>query len=122
MKKPHNAVKGEFAKPGETDWAVLCSVMQTPRLFPLRNDSHYVSSILVFWNGSERTRLRSRRRKTVSSFKGSQPTRLGFPGPTGTAGKEFIMHYYRAYGGPTPPPINHEGSEARTTSMWPASS
>src|ERR1700689_3089894 len=35
-----NIIKGEFAKPGQTDWAVLCSVGQ-------------VSSILIFWNASE---------------------------------------------------------------------
>jgi hypothetical protein len=36
---PHNVIKGEFARPGQTDWAVLCSV-------------NGVSGILVFWNGS----------------------------------------------------------------------
>src|SRR5579859_6550760 len=39
-KKPHNVIKGEFAKPGQTDWAVLCSVKS-------------ISTILVFWKGSE---------------------------------------------------------------------
>ena len=39
-KKPNNVIKGEFAKPGQTDWAVLCSVKG-------------VSTILEFWNGSE---------------------------------------------------------------------
>ena len=38
--KPNNVIKGEFARPGQTDWAVLCSVKG-------------VSTILVFWNGSE---------------------------------------------------------------------
>jgi hypothetical protein len=40
-KKPNNVIKGEFARPGQTDWAVLCSVKG-------------VSTILVFWNGSEK--------------------------------------------------------------------
>src|SRR5437773_8891389 len=40
-KKRNNVIKGEFAKPGQTDWAVLCSVKG-------------VSTILVFWNGSEK--------------------------------------------------------------------
>src|SRR2546425_5507102 len=39
-KKANNVIKGEFAKPGQTDWAVLCSVKG-------------ISTILVFWNGSE---------------------------------------------------------------------
>jgi hypothetical protein len=34
-----HVIKGEFEKPGQTDWAVLCSVRR-------------VSSILIFWNGS----------------------------------------------------------------------
>ena len=39
QKKPNNIIKGEFARAGQTDWAVLCSVKG-------------VSTILVFWNGS----------------------------------------------------------------------
>ena len=39
-KKANNVIKGEFARPGQTDWAVLCSVKG-------------ISTILVFWNGSE---------------------------------------------------------------------
>jgi hypothetical protein len=35
-----NVIRGVFATPGQTDWAVLCSV-------------NGFSSILVFWNGSE---------------------------------------------------------------------
>src|SRR5205823_13273677 len=40
-KKRNNVIKGEFGKPGQMDWAVLCSVKG-------------VSTILVFWNGSEK--------------------------------------------------------------------
>ena len=38
-KKANNVIRGEFARAGQTDWAVLCSVKG-------------VSTILVFWNGS----------------------------------------------------------------------
>jgi hypothetical protein len=41
LKKPKNVIKGEFARPGQTDWAVLCSVKGVP-------------TILVFWDGSEK--------------------------------------------------------------------
>jgi len=40
-KKANNVIKSEFARPGQTDWAVLCSVKG-------------ISTILVFWNGSEK--------------------------------------------------------------------
>jgi hypothetical protein len=38
-RSPHNVITGSFAKPGQTDWAALCS----------RNSE---SSIIVFWGGS----------------------------------------------------------------------
>ena len=45
-RQPHNVIKGQFARPGQVDWAVLCSLKGR-------------SSILVFWNGSEIKRLRA---------------------------------------------------------------
>src|SRR5436309_14838260 len=53
-KKPHNVIRGNFARPGQTDWAVLCSVNQTSRLSSFWTDPQYVSSILVFCSGSEK--------------------------------------------------------------------
>jgi hypothetical protein len=44
FKTPNNVASGQFAHPGQRDWAVLCSIKGA-------------SSILVFWNGSPRTRL-----------------------------------------------------------------
>jgi hypothetical protein len=40
-KKRNNVIKGQFARPGQVDWAVLRSIKG-------------VSTILVFWNGSEK--------------------------------------------------------------------
>jgi hypothetical protein len=39
--EPHNVIRGEFAKTGQTDWAVLCS-------------KDGASTVLVFWNGRKR--------------------------------------------------------------------
>ena len=39
--RPHNIVLGEFAAPGQTDWAALCS-------------HHARSTIIVFWGGPAR--------------------------------------------------------------------
>ena len=41
VKEPHNVIRGEFAKAGQTDWAALCW-------------QNGASTILVFWNGSKR--------------------------------------------------------------------
>lgn len=84
--RPHNVIRGQFARPGQTDWAVLCSVGP-------------VSTILVFWSGSERNpaalaaipdadRLYSREIRAV--------------------GRQFILQHFQAHGGPKPPPIDHQ--------------
>ena len=39
--QPHNVISGEFARRGQTDWAVLCS-------------TNGVSELLVFWGGEHR--------------------------------------------------------------------
>ena len=95
---PHNVVKGSFARPGQTDWAVLCSL-------------HGISSILVFWNGSVKDPA------SLAAFDDS--IYVQSMGPNGTqptfsrilqiAGKEFIEGHYQAYGGLKPPPIDHQG-------------
>jgi hypothetical protein len=95
-KKPHNVIRGEFLKPGQMDWAVLCSVKG-------------VSAILVFWNGSE----------NHPGVIASMEDRIFLQGPGGDqfyysrgispVGRDFIMRHYDAYGGPKPPPIDHQG-------------
>ncbi len=95
-RKPHNVIKGEFAKPGQTDWAVLCSVRG-------------VSSILVFWNGSETNPSAIAPAEDHNYLQGITAEQFGFSRGITSVGKDFIMRHYRAYGGPTPPPVGHQG-------------
>ena len=95
-KRRHNVVEGEFARPGQTDWAVLCSVNR-------------VSSILVFFNGSEKNVHEIARTEDRNYLQGIAADRIGFSRGIRPVGKEFIMRHYRAYGGTTPPPIDHQG-------------
>ena len=90
--KKQNVIRGEFAKPGQTDWAVLCSVKGFLELY-------------VFWDGSERN--------SVMVNKTPLPERLPAPFETAIAPvhRKYIMEHYQAYGGPKPPPIDHEGIE-----------
>jgi len=53
--QPHNVIRGEFAKPGKTDWAALCS-------------KDGASTVLVFWNGRRRNPGRIARAQDVDSF------------------------------------------------------
>jgi len=94
--KPHNVIRGEFARPAQTDWAVLCSAKGT-------------SIILVFWNGSERnpaTIAPMEDRNFLQTIKSNDP---GFSRGVSPVGRDFIVRHYEAYGGPKPPPINHQG-------------
>ena len=95
-KKPHNVIHGEFAKPGQTDWVALCSINR-------------VSTILVFWNGSPKNPAMIAPMEDRNFLQGISATEIGYSRELSAAGKEFILRHYRAYGGPTPPPIDHQG-------------
>jgi hypothetical protein len=94
---PHNIVRGRFTSSGHNDWAVLCSRRQ-------------VSSILVFRNGSvasvlELARLRDRDRLQSVGPGGA----VGFSRALGVADPKFIKEHHGWYGGPKPPPLDHDG-------------
>ncbi|HEY3443637.1 MAG TPA: hypothetical protein VGK29_22960 [Paludibaculum sp.] len=95
-KKPHNVIKGQFAKPGQTDWAVLCSVKGT-------------SSILVFWNGSELNPADISSGPDIGSLQGLGGDEIGYSRAISPVERAFIMDHYHAYGGRKPPPIDHQG-------------
>lgn len=108
-KNPHNVIRGEFAKPGQTDWAVLCSVKG-------------VSSILVFWNGSEKNAAEIAPMEDRIFLQEATPPQIGFSRAINPVGKDFILRHYDAYGGPKPPPINHLGIDGafleKASEVW----
>ena len=95
---PNNVIRGEFARSGQMDWAVLCSVRG-------------VSSILVYRKGENRApaslALRADRNYFETDFQGRQI----FVRAIQPVGQDFILEHYRAYGGPKPPAIDHQGIE-----------
>jgi len=95
-KQPVNVIKGQFAKPGQTDWAVLCSVKG-------------VSTILVFWEGSDLNPAAIGAAEDLGFLQGLGGDKIGFSRQLSAVNKEFIMRHYEAYGGPKPPPIDHQG-------------
>ncbi len=84
LQRKHNAVQGEFAAPGQKDWAVLCDVKGITRL-------------LVFWKGE------GARPMEVNASETSEVRVIG------VATQQFIRDHYRAYGGPKPPALDHQG-------------
>jgi hypothetical protein len=90
-------IRGQFARSGQFDWAVLCS----------RNR---VSAILVFWNGSTKSVAEIAR----SDDKGFLQTidgdgKIGFSRAIDIVGEKYILEHYRAYGGVKPPKARHQG-------------
>ncbi len=94
----HNVIRGEFAKPGQTDWAALCSVGG-------------VSSILVFWAGSEVNPAEIERWKDadrMQSWVGGDKD-LVYSRAITAVGAGYVTEHYNAYGGVKPPPLDHLG-------------
>jgi len=93
---PHNVIKGEFAKPGQTDWAVLCSVNR-------------VSSILIYWNGSVKGVSEIEKRPDLLHLQGWGGNRIIYDRHIAPAAAGTIMKDYQGNGGPKPPPLDHLG-------------
>lgn len=95
--EPHNVVKGEFIRKGQTDWAVLCS----------RNKR---SSILIFAGGSSQrviTIAESADRTFLQTIDGAG--NIGFSRAIDAVGKDYVVKHQEEYGGPSLPPIDHQG-------------
>jgi hypothetical protein len=91
-------IRGEFAKPGQTDWAVLCSINR-------------VSSILVYWNGSETNPAELGKGEDRGLLQTVSEQRVGYSRQITAVGSQWILRYHSYHGGPTPPPIDHLGIE-----------
>jgi hypothetical protein len=96
IKGRHNVIKGEFAKPGQTDWAVLCS-------------ANRASSVLIFWNGSEMNPAKIEMQDDADRLQGDANNKMVYSRAIEPVDKTYIMKHYQAYGGEKPPPIDHQG-------------
>ncbi len=95
--EPNNAVRGEFTRRGQEDWAVLCS-------------RQGVSSILVFRGASSEDLDRLAQEPDehfLQSF--NADGRMGFSRLVDSIDKKRILYYHTASGGPEPPPLDHDG-------------
>ena len=96
-REPHNVISGEFARRGQTDWAVLCS----------RNG---ISSILVFWRGSTKSVSEIAKAPDTGFLQTvSEGGKIAYSRAIEPVGRDYIMSHYKGYGGRKPLPINHQG-------------
>ncbi|MGH9776824.1 MAG: hypothetical protein ACRD5I_00275 [Candidatus Acidiferrales bacterium] len=94
--EPHNAVRGEFARKGQVDWAVLCSKEGT-------------SSIVVFW-GKHSACARAFATSADRRFlQGLGEGRIGYSRVISPVDRKYINDHYKSYGGQKPPVIQHQG-------------
>ena len=95
---PHNVVKGSFSGKGQIDWAVLCS----------RGDE---SSILVFKGQTTEGVWELAKGPDKNWLQTVEERRIGYSRRISAAKGNAILDYHGAFGGPKPPPIDHQGIE-----------
>ncbi len=93
---PRNAIRGEFFATGESGWAVLCSVGNSTSLLAFRNDRD-TNPDTVTTNDD---------RNFVQFLDGGG---VVYSREITVADRDFMVRHYRIYGGPEPPPIDHQG-------------
>jgi hypothetical protein len=96
--KPHNVIKGSFTGKGQMDWAILCSHKGE-------------SSILVFKGQTNKIVAQLSRGLDEDWLQGGGEGKIDFSHMISPANKTIILRCYREYGGPKPPPIDHQGIE-----------
>ena len=96
---PRNVIRGEFYAVGESGWAVLCSVNNSTEYLVFRNDRDTNPESLGL--GDDRGNL-------VFLEDGQ----VVYSSEITTVDRNFILRHYRAYGGPEPPPIDHNGIDS----------
>lgn len=95
-KRPHNVLRGRFTVATDTDIAVLCSTGQTSR-------------ILVFRSGRTAQIVELAARPDEGYVQRVAGATVGFSRVLDVAPPAYIQEHHEAYGGPQPPPLDHDG-------------
>jgi hypothetical protein len=93
---PHNVVRGQLTAAGQTDIAVLCLARDTATILVYRQER--ADDVVEL-----EPRAESEYRQVVPGGT------LEFSRALGVATPEFIRSRRLAWGGPTPPPLDHDG-------------
>jgi hypothetical protein len=94
---PHNVVRGHFTSAAQMDIAVLCSKARS-------------SSILVFAGGSNTSVRELAAQRDADALQTIGPgDAIGYSRSLAGASPKYIREHYDRYGGPTPPPLDHDG-------------
>lgn len=106
---PGNVVSGRFRDSSQVDWAVLCSI-------------HRQSSILVFWAGQTDSVAVLDSAPDDGYLQTVGGGQIGYSRGIDVADTGYIRQHYQWYGGPEPPPLDHEGIEnafvGKASGIW----
>ncbi len=94
--QPHNVSRGEFARKGQTDWAVLCS----------KNER---SSILVFWGKPTKCPGELEPVEDKVFLQEIGDNQIGYSRMINPVSGDLISKRYKRYGGLKPPSLDHQG-------------
>jgi hypothetical protein len=95
---PHNIIRGSFVKPGQTDWAALCSRAKA-------------SAILIVWGGEAACSDELEVREDRAYLKRVAGDKIVYTRRIAPASHEGIQRLYDRYGGVKPPDTNRQGIE-----------
>lgn len=93
---PHNLIRGEFARPGQQDWAALCSRAG-------------VSQIVVFWSGGAGGVDSLAMHEDESFLQEVAPDQIGYSRRIGVADSTFIQEHNATLRIGTLPALDHQG-------------
>jgi hypothetical protein len=94
---PHNVIEGAFARPGQRDWAVVCSLNRR-------------STILVFWAGKLTPPPAELAPMDDSHFLQTiGDGKIGYSRAIDRVNPAWIRVYAQEYGGPLPKRLDHDG-------------
>lgn len=94
--KPHNVIRGQFAKQGQNDWAVLCSI-------------NSASTLLVFWGGSAQCTSELEKEKNIKWLQGIGGGEIGYSRFISSVNKKQILEYQKYNNETIQQPLLHEG-------------
>jgi hypothetical protein len=98
---PHNIIRGSFAKPGQTDWAALCSRARA-------------SAIVIVWGGEAACSDELEVQEDRTYLQRVAGDKIVFTRRITTLSRDGIQRLYERYGGVTPPVSNRQGIEDLT--------
>jgi hypothetical protein len=96
ISEPHNVIRGEFARSGQMDWAVLCS-------------NAGQSLILLFWGRPTGCAAELAKQEDRHSLQTWVEPPIAYSRAIAPVGKDAILKFYKWFGGPKPPPLHHQG-------------